>query len=60
MREGMACSTLPVLLESVVLDERKCFAYYYIGQCHKHAALCERHCKITKKVINQQYGMAKT
>ena len=44
-----ACRTLPVFLESVVLNIRHRCVYRLICYNHSITALCERHCKITKK-----------
>ncbi len=46
---AIACRTLPVFLESVVLYIRSCCVYRCIYYNHLLIALCERHCKITKK-----------
>lgn len=50
--KGMACRTLPILLESVVLNVRFCFADCDKKYSHLLTALCERHCKITKYFEN--------
>lgn len=44
-----SCRALPVFLKREVLDVCYRFVNYKIKSSHIHTALCERHCKITKK-----------
>lgn len=43
--------TLPIFLESVILNMRSFCAYGYINYSHLCTALYERRCKITKKSL---------
>lgn len=50
LSRGLSSRTLPVFLKREVLNVRYRLVYYYIECSHKLTALCERHCKITKKM----------
>ena len=53
---AITCRTLPVFLESVVLHIRHCCVYSFNCYNHLLTALCERHCKITKKFVKSMFS----